>query len=1342
VTANDLERSVDGPESAAPIGNPDRQSTATPAEARRDHGHKRGTIAASAGTYDEHNGGRVTGGGSAMAGRVELLVTRLLDEAEQAYVEGRWDVVRDRAAKVLGLDPQSEGARALLAAAERQTDGSGGSGAPGSVELPSESVEEVPGSFADGRYVVRRFLGEGGKKRVFLAYDSLLDREVAFALIKSEGLDEVGRERVRREAQAMGRLGAHPHIVSVFDLGEEAGQPFVVTELMGGGDVEGLIEAADEGRLALDRAIEIAVETVRGLEFAHAQGIVHRDLKPGNVWLTVDGRAKIGDFGLAVAVDRSRLTQAGMMVGTVSYMPPEQATGGEVGPHSDLYSLGAMLYEMVCGRPPFVGDESVAIIGQHLNTAPVAPSWHRPECPAALEVLILQLLAKNPRERPGSATAVRETLERLEAEPEAAPAAEGERAVNAPGPIYGRTFVGREHELAQLKDAFDAALSGQGGLVMVVGEPGIGKTALCEQLETYAVLRGGQTLVGHCYEEGSLSQPYLAFVEALRAYVLTREEADLRSDLGDGAGVVARIVSEIGGRLHVEPPAASSPEDDRWRLLEAVSAFLRNASSAKPLVVVLEDLHWADRGTLDLLQHLARGLQGARLLVVGTYRDVDVDRAHPLSAALGELRRSASLQRIALGGLTVDEVHRMISAVVGQQGRRSIAEAIYRQTEGNPLFVQEVIRLFAEEGLVKREGGRWIPPTDTLAEARIPEGLRDVIGKRLSHLSDHTNQLLASASVIGRDFDLAVLRAVAGIDDEQLETSIEEAVGVGVLEERAQTGSVRYRFAHAFFRQTLYEEIIAPRRLRQHQQIARALETHYAARLEEHAAELAEHFAQSTDHADLAKAVHYYRLAAQRATSMFAYTEAASHLERGLAVQDVLEPADQRERLELLLALGSALLDGAEPRRLLDDAAPRALTLAQELSDDESASDACTLALAALIESGGPWAFDTPEATRWVALADSLAREGSPARVHADIGLGRAAQKTMLCLAEGWPQANGRDRAMFTRARELAHTLADPALIMFADWVWMEAVKGPQFLAQRLEIADQMDSVVGHLSPRLAAWAYLFMADVYFSAGAREKVDELTTRVTELAERTKQNLARGFTTGFDALLQTGEGQLEEAMATIEHVREGWGDDLADLADVSDYLYQQPRRYLGRPFDRAAVPRVIQPSARILTYLAQPDPGLRAELDQIAAELETIPPAEDEGYPFVDAALMQAAAIERHEAIARRFIARYEGSSHVTHGVFAPVCTARLLGDAAAILGENESARQHYERARDDSTRMRIRPEWALATLGLAEVLAAGDEAQSHLDQAIAELQAMNMQPALQRALARKELLKA
>ncbi|MEE3005012.1 MAG: serine/threonine-protein kinase [Chloroflexota bacterium] len=189
----------------------------------------------------------------------------------------------------------------------------------------------------------------------------------SFALIKTDGLDETSRIRIQRESQAMGRLGSHAHIVTVFDLGEENGQPYMVTELMGDGDVEGVIEDAEDHRLPLEQAIKIAQETCRGMVFAHSRGIVHRDLKPGNVWITSDGIAKIGDFGLAVTLDRSRLATEGMMMGTVSYMRPEQAMGGEVSPKSDLYSLGAMLYEMATGRPPFLGDGSGAIIGQHIN---------------------------------------------------------------------------------------------------------------------------------------------------------------------------------------------------------------------------------------------------------------------------------------------------------------------------------------------------------------------------------------------------------------------------------------------------------------------------------------------------------------------------------------------------------------------------------------------------------------------------------------------------------------------------------------------------------------------------------------------------------------------------------------------------------------------------------------------------------------------------------------------------------------------------------------------------------------------------------------------------------------
>ncbi len=256
--------------------------------------------------------------------RIQRQIDRLLDQAEEAMGRLEWGTVRECARVVLGLDSTNSDALAFLGSVEQVLPGE-----PSVQEQPSASSDtptkelDQPTSFNNGRYEVKRFLGEGGKKKVYLAQDTLLDREVAFALIKTEGRDEVSRTRITREAQAMGRLGSHPHIVTVFDLGQEADQPYMVTELMGGGDVEGVIEDAADHRLPLEQAIEIANETCRGLEFAHSRGIVHRDLKPGNVWLTGDGVAKIGDFGLAVAIDRSRLTTEGMMVGTVSYMPPE-----------------------------------------------------------------------------------------------------------------------------------------------------------------------------------------------------------------------------------------------------------------------------------------------------------------------------------------------------------------------------------------------------------------------------------------------------------------------------------------------------------------------------------------------------------------------------------------------------------------------------------------------------------------------------------------------------------------------------------------------------------------------------------------------------------------------------------------------------------------------------------------------------------------------------------------------------------------------------------------------------------------------------------------------------------
>ena len=279
--------------------------------------------------------------------------------------------------------------------------------APGAARPVEPLPGDVPTEIA-GRYRVRRFLGQGGRKRVYLTDDTATGDEVAVALYDTAGASAAIQARARREAEAMRKLGDHPHVVNVLDTGEDDDNPFIVSRYMPGGDVEGLLAAAG-GHLEVPRAVEIAADVTRALEHAHARGIVHRDLKPANVWIDDDGHARLGDFGLATTEARSRVS-GGTLVGTVAYLPPEQALGEAAGPTSDIYSLGALLYEMLTGQPPFPGDDAVSIISQHLHADPVPPSRHNPEVPEALDRAVLTLLAKRPEDRPASAMEAREQI--------------------------------------------------------------------------------------------------------------------------------------------------------------------------------------------------------------------------------------------------------------------------------------------------------------------------------------------------------------------------------------------------------------------------------------------------------------------------------------------------------------------------------------------------------------------------------------------------------------------------------------------------------------------------------------------------------------------------------------------------------------------------------------------------------------------------------------------------------------------------------------------------------------------------------------------------------------------
>jgi tetratricopeptide (TPR) repeat protein len=1292
---------------------------------------------------------------------IQRQVERLLGQAEQALDRADWQAVKQQSESILALDPDNRAALALLAAAARAV-GQTRSNPEASSTAPAKA--DQPTSFASGRYEVKRFLGEGGKKKVYLAHDNQLDRDVAFALIKTEGLDEAARERVTREAQAMGRLGSHPHIVTVFDIGDHNGQPYLVLPLLPGGDIEGVIEEAPGHRLPLERALKIAIDTCNGLEFAHAKGIIHRDLKPGNVWLAEDERAMIGDFGLAVAVDRSRLTQAGVMVGTVNYMPPEQAMGGEVGPRSDLYSLGCMLYEMVCGRPPFVGDESVAIIGQHLNTPPVAPTWHRPDCPPGLEALILRLLEKDATKRPASAAEVRQALlDVSSARPEALEgraadlAAHGSSASpRADGattdPLYRRVFVGREQELKQLQAAFDAALSGEGSLAMVVGEPGIGKTSVCEQLATYVALRGGKALAGHCYEEGSLSLPYLPFVEAMRSYVLAREPEALRSDLGTAAGDVARIVSEVTDRVPgVELRPAGDPEDDRWRLLQSVTSFLRNASNVQPLFILLEDLHDADRGTLDLLVHLSHNLQGARLLIVGTYRDVEVDRAHPLSTALAELRRQGSFLRVPLRGLTVDEVHRMYTAIRGQEVSWTQAEAVHRQTEGNPLFIQEVLRYLVEEGLVVRQGDRYVPQGEP--GAGIPEGLRDVIGKRLSRLSDKANQLLSIAAVIGRDFRLDVLQKVAGLPEEEVDAALEEAADRALVEARQGVGTLAFRFTHAFFRQTLYEETFASRRLRVHQQVARALEEVYGRRVEEHAAELAEHYAQSTNTDDLRKALHFSEVAAERASSVYAHGDTVRHLEQAVKVQEVLDPDDKAKISDLLVRLSEALGDaGGQSRRRIDELAPGAISLADAIGDRQRMARSRLELLSALQSSEAGFARTSVQFRQIAEQAMDYSQPRSPERV-----------RVMRLLAASLRYSGEREKAwqMLLEARQLAMEQADEESASDATAGLLRFRAGPEYEAPQVELAREVASAKASGYHEGDGGLLFGLAWKLLGVGERDLAVKYWHELAELDLLRHGQGTRLNSRTSDVFRRILSGELDDSLELGIEMEQSRGEVTAAGKRYRALATRTALLYLGRgaealnDLEGARSVAAIEgdsPDSAVQRVLCLAHLGRREEARSLLPnylQSRDISHPNDDSPTWLLNNLAEIAVLLEDRDLASKVIRRLDSvASLVPSGPnFFHTCVARHLGGCAALLGEAEKARNYDRQALELCNKIGFRPEIALTRLQLAELLLEHypderDVAIEHLDFAIREFQEMKMQPSLERALKHRGLLKA
>jgi DNA-binding NarL/FixJ family response regulator len=482
------------------------------------------------------------------------------------------------------------------------------------------------------------------------------------------------------------------------------------------------------------------------------------------------------------------------------------------------------------------------------------------------------------------------------------------------GSLSSGVLVGRQRELDGLKAALEGALSGQGRLIMLVGEAGIGKTRTAEELASVARQRGVQVLWGRCPEERG-APTYWPWVQAIRSYVLKQEPDTLRSQMGVGAGDIAQIIPEVQERLPdlIAPAPVEEPEQARFRLFDSITSFLKRASQEHPLLVVLDNLHWADPTSLRLLEFVTPELAATRVLLLGTYRDMDVSRSHPLFRTLGELTRQRLYQRVLLRGLSRDEVGQVMRAVGGVELPKELVSTVHQQTEGNPLFVREVVRLLAEEGLLAQERLSDLRGWDF----RLPEGIREVIGRRLDRLSGNCNEVLTVASIIGREFGIALLEQIVQQPQEQLLEVLEEALAAQIIDELPSPMGY-YQFSRALIRQTLAAEISTTRKVYLHARIAQALEESYGADAPAHAAELAYHFAEGEAVAGTEKLVHHSYLAGERALAAYAYEEALAYFQRALTAKagsstgngvlqyDPVQGATDAETADLLFGLGRA----------------------------------------------------------------------------------------------------------------------------------------------------------------------------------------------------------------------------------------------------------------------------------------------------------------------------------------------------------------------------------------------------------------------------------------------------
>ena len=846
-------------------------------------------------------------------------------------------------------------------------------------------------------------------------------------------------------------------------------------------------------------------------------------------------------------------------------------------------------------------------------------------------------------------------------------------------------FAGREGELAQGFALLDAVVDGRGAVLLVAGEPGIGKSRFADELSTAARQRGVQVAWGRCWEAGG-APAYWPWIQALRTVAGAVERDALQSMLGRYAADLAQLLPDSG--IDVAPPSLTSddPEVARFRLFDGTSALLRARAAQHPLMLVLDDLQEADEPSLLLLRFLAATVSDNPLLIVATYRETELEEHEALAKAVAALMRVPSVRRVRLHGISSAAVSQLIESATGVAPAPELVEAVHAETEGNPLFVQEVARLLFEEGRIS--GANAV----IRGRVEMPRTVREVIARRLQHLDQASIDALRVASVLGRDFAIDTLARLAGIPVDTVRDLLEAPLAARVLTD-VPGARGRTRFAHVVIRECLYDDLGTATRTELHRRAASLLETLYVGDIDSHLSEIAHHYLEGASRGDADKAVEYARRAGDKANAMLAYEEAVRMYRMALEGMTLRAP-DPVERCELLLALGDAqskMGDEDAYRRTFLEAASRAAELG--LSELH--------ARAALGYGGRLVWVRAGSDTRLIPLL----KDGLEAIGDRDPHLRVRLLARLAGASRDEPASEPRESAA-REAVALAGEVGDPATLAYALDGLYAALWKPDTPHERLYIAAEMLKVAeqaGDIERIIAGHRYRAFA--FLELGDRDGMLREAAALERSAAELGQPVDTWWAVVVRSLIALVENRLDDAERLVESALPlGLRAVRLDAAATHHLHLFQIRRAQGRVAEMQAV---IRDSAREYTWYPMfrcalvllycdlgAEAAARVEFDLLADDGFACVPF-DNLWLFSLAMLCEAARAlgdaDRAETLHELLLPYADRLAFGTaEGIVGPV--ARYLGLAAATASRPDEARRHFQAAIEIAARMRA-PGW-------------------------------------------------